>query len=81
MAGTTDEVPDWAKLWLDRDVAVWLHEIADKYFGGNIELTLNEMLRVPMAMSAKPDDPWAGIMAHQKSRSRGEYEAEQRRRK
>lgn len=80
MAGTTDEVPDWAKVWLDHDVATWLHVIADKYFAGNVELAMNEMLRVTMAMSTKPDDPWAGIMAQQKAHSRGQREAERRRR-
>lgn len=80
MADDTDEVPDWAKVWLDRDVAAWLHLQADKYFGGDINLTLNEMLRIPMAMSAKPDDPWAGITAHRQARSAGEAAVQRQRR-
>lgn len=75
---TTDEVPDWAKVWLDRDVATWLHLIADKYFAGDVGLALNEMLRIPMAMHNKPDDPWAGIMAHRWSKARGEDEMARR---
>lgn len=77
---TTDEVPDWAKIWLERDVASWLHVIADRYFAGNTELALNEMLRIPMALSTKPDDPWAGIEAHRKAKMRGEYEQKMRKR-
>jgi hypothetical protein len=68
---TTDEVPDWAKVWLDRDVAAWLHVQADRFFGGNVDLALNEFLRVVMEMSAKPDDPWAGIEAHRRAHARG----------
>ena len=60
---TTDEVPDWAKLWLDRDVAEFLHKIADEHFDGNVELTLNELIRILKAMYNKPDDMWAGIEA------------------
>lgn len=71
---TTDEVPDWAKLWLDRDVAQFLHVLADKYFGGNVELTMNELLRISMAMYNKPDDRWAGIEAHRRAHARGESE-------
>lgn len=68
---TTDEVPDWAKLWLADDVAAWLHKIAVTYFGGDVEMALNEMLRVPMAMSSQPDNPWAGIEAQLAARERG----------
>jgi hypothetical protein len=68
---TTDEVPDWAKVWLDRDVAQWLHTTADREFGGNVELCMNEMLRVVMAVSTKPDDPWAGVERHRRAFARG----------
>jgi hypothetical protein len=77
---TTDEVPDWAKVWFDRDVAEWLHVIADKYFAGNVELAMNEMLRITMAMYNKPDDRWAGIEEHRRAHARGEAEAERLRR-
>jgi hypothetical protein len=73
---TTDEVPDWAKVWLDLDVAAWLHEVADKYFAGSVQLALNEMLRVPMAMSQKPDDRWVGLEAKKKAHEAGERHAQ-----
>lgn len=71
---TTDEVPDWAKLWLDRDVAQWLHIEADRYFGGNVELCTNEMLRIVMAMSMNPEDPWIDVIQHGNAHARGRLE-------
>lgn len=70
-----DEVPDWAKLWLDIEVAEWLHRQADDYFDGNVERALNETLRLAMERQrywrSLPDDPsragrgdpWERLMA------------------
>jgi hypothetical protein len=71
---STDEVPDGEKLWLDRDVATWLHLEADRHFAGNVELCMNEMLRIVMQMSLHPDDPWIDVIQHQNARARGRRE-------
>jgi hypothetical protein len=71
MPDTTDGVPDRAELRLDLDVAKWLRGIAVEFFGGDVQTALNEMLRVPMAMNASPDDPWAGIEARLAAKQRG----------
>lgn len=71
----TDEVPGWAQLWLDEDVAAWLHAEADAYFGGNVENAMNHHLRLAMTRqqywrSLPPDpdgnaprDPWERLQA------------------
>lgn len=67
---TTDEVPDWAKLWLEPDVAAFLHRVADSYFNGDVNLALNEVLRINVAMYEKPNDMWAGIVAQNEAHVR-----------
>jgi hypothetical protein len=70
------ERPEYPKgaFWLDRDVAEHVIIVADKYFGGNRDLALNELVRVTMAMYAKPDDMWAGIERQKLAHWRGERE-------
>lgn len=70
------ERPDYPEgaFWLDRDVVQFLYVIADKYFGGNRDLALNEMLRITMAMYQKPGDLWAGVEQHKWAHIRGETE-------
>jgi len=67
MAETTDDVPDWAKIWLDLDTAQWLHELADRDYGGDINVALNSVLRAEMARTAKPQDKWAGLEVRRKT--------------
>lgn len=55
--------PDWSSIWLDPDVAQWLHEQAERLFGGDTGLALNEFIRVLMAMERQPDDMWAAPQA------------------
>lgn len=68
------DIPESAQLWLERDVAEFLHQVADEYFDGDRPLALNELLRIPMAMYAKPSDVWAAIeqqnAAHVRARQR-----------
>lgn len=72
------EYPEGA-FWLDRDVVEFLNVIAEKYFGGNRDLALNEMVRVTMAMYNKPDDMWAAVDRHKWAHQRGQSEARRRR--
>lgn len=48
-------------LWLDEDIAVFLHELADREFGGDVELAMNDCLRAIMDAMAQPNDPWAAV--------------------
>jgi hypothetical protein len=64
MSESTDEVPDWANVWLDDDVAAWLHEQADEHFDGDVGRTLNSAVRVVMALVTQPQDPWAAVVTH-----------------
>lgn len=73
-----EEVPDPEQVWIDPDVGKWLHLIADKYFGGNVSLCLNELVRISMAMYAKPDDHWVATEAHNIAHLRGEAEVRRR---
>lgn len=55
-------------LWLDRNVAVWLHRVADEHYGGDVERAMNEALRAMMMAEANPEDPWAAINVQDASR-------------
>lgn len=48
-------------LRLDDDVALVLHDIAERRFGGDVQMALNEELRAILLAELKPDDPWAAI--------------------
>ena len=58
-----NDIPETALLWLDRDVAAWLHRVADRDFGGDRQLALNGELRATMAADPVRDDPWALVRA------------------
>lgn len=58
-------------MWLDRKVAVWLHEVADQYYGGNVETAMNEALKAVMKAEQNPEDRWAAISWQAASRRRG----------
>lgn len=51
-------LPAWE---LDADVADWLIDYAKERFGGDIERTLNVLLKSAMIMHRNPDDPWAAL--------------------
>lgn len=67
---TTDEVPPSARLWLDPDVARWLHLQADKHYAGDVERALNEAIRTVMLQVAEPGNPWAALQHQLRSRQR-----------
>lgn len=48
-------------LWLDRDVAAWLHRVADERYGGDVQRAMNVKLTVAMLVDLHPEDPWRGI--------------------
>jgi hypothetical protein len=75
---TTGEVPDPEQVWIDADVGRWLHLIAGKYFGGNVSLCLNEIIRISMAMYNKPDDLWVATERHNLAHEKGATEARRR---
>lgn len=54
------ESPDQG-LRLDDDVDRWLQELADRDFGGDAQLALNESLRAVMVAMREPQDPWAAV--------------------
>lgn len=56
-------------LWLDRDVAEWLHRIADEHFNGDVEKAMNTCLNALMKAEEKPDDCWAAITSLAASRA------------
>lgn len=56
-------------LWLDLDVAEYLHQIADAYYDGDVEQAMNACIRAVMAAEKAPDDPWAGISQQAASRA------------
>lgn len=58
-------------LWLDRDLAVWLHELAVTRFDGDVERAMNNCIRAVMIAEAQPDDPWAAVSWQAQSRSAG----------
>lgn len=62
MSDSPDEVPDSALVWLDHDVAVWLHTEADRHYGGDVSKALNDTVRVVMAAVERPNDPWAAVV-------------------
>ncbi len=63
---------EWPPLSLDRDVAVWLHILADRDYDGDMRLALNEMLRVVMAQSQGPGEPWAALERRHRGRVQGQ---------
>ncbi len=69
------ESPDRAinPLWLDEDVAQFLHDLADREFGGDVEAAMNDCLRAMMAAMTPPSDPWGavGFQARSKAARRG----------
>lgn len=69
------ESPDRAvnPLWLAEDVAEFLHDLADKEFGGDVELAMNESIRAIMVAMQEPDNPWAAVswQARRKAERRG----------
>jgi transposase-like protein len=75
---SSGESPSPEQVWIDADVGRWLHVIADKYFGGNVSLCLNEIVRISMAMYNKPDDHWVATEAHNIAHQRGAAEARKR---
>ncbi len=78
MPDETNKVPEWAKIWLDMDVATWLHEQADRHYGGNVELALNETLRAVKARMTNPGDLWAMSRHQVQSRLRSGHAVQRR---
>lgn len=64
MSRPTEEGPRPLILNLHPRVSRWLQFQADRLFGGDVEWALHELLQIPMSMSEKPDDLWAGIETH-----------------
>jgi hypothetical protein len=69
----TEQVPDWAKVWLHRDVAQWLHALADAKFQGDVEAALNATVRSVMNQQREPRpqdqvsaDPWGDLIPNQR---------------
>lgn len=56
------DVPERAKLWLDDDVARWLHFVADDRYQGDVGRAMNVMLRVAMKVHENPERPWSAIL-------------------
>lgn len=55
-------------LWMDEDVAQFLHDLADLHYEGNVEKAMNESLRAVMIAMRTPEDPWAGVSWQARSR-------------
>ena len=70
MSEPTSDGPE--PLYLDREVAEWLHRIANEYCGGDVSRAMNQGLRALMEAERKPDDPWAAISKLARAR-RGSY--------
>jgi hypothetical protein len=51
-------LPAWE---LDADVADWLIAYSKERFGGDIERTLNVLLKSSMIMHQNPEDRWAAL--------------------
>lgn len=49
-------------LWLDPDVAAWLHRVAEANYDGDVQRAMNVKLRVAMLATEPPDDPWKAAM-------------------
>lgn len=58
-------------MWLDREVAVWLHKLANEHYRGNVQTAMNEALKAIMKMEQNPEDRWKAISWQAASRRRG----------
>lgn len=68
------EIPEDAQLWLSSDNAVWLHAIADKHYGGDVEKALNSLLSYTKAMLTPPHNApasWTALETLARSRAAG----------
>lgn len=64
----SDDVPDYAKVWLELDVAQFLHEEADLHYDGDVSVALNTIMRAVIKLSQNPEDPWAFIDKRMRTR-------------
>lgn len=49
-------------LWLDEDLAQWLHELAEgDHYDGDVQQVMNDCIRACMVAMTEPEDMWAGV--------------------